>query len=106
MRVLGRVMQHSTNDRRQTKRPAAMKSRILAITMLAMCGAPAPAFAQAHVLEGNILPMDYDGEGGRHYLMYGYYGDHMPDMPSHKKGMSRHVSRSKHHAAPREANGH
>jgi hypothetical protein len=80
-----------------------MKLRILAIVMLATCGAPAMAFAQAHVLEGNTLPMDYDGKGGRHYRMYGYYGDYTPDMPRGKKG--RLVSRSRHHAAP-HATGH
>jgi hypothetical protein len=80
-----------------------MKSRILAIIMLAICGAPTPAFAQAHVLEGNTLPMDYDGGGGRHYRMYGYYGDYDPAMPSGTKGRPRQVSRSKHHTASRHA---
>jgi hypothetical protein len=83
-----------------------MKLRIFVIVMLATCGAPVPAFAQGHVLEGNILPMDYDGEGGRHYRVYGYYGDYTPDMPSDKKGRARLVSRSRHRAAAPAAGRH
>jgi len=98
MRVLGRVTKQ--------KEAAAMKLRILAFVVLATWGAPATAFAQAHVLEGNTLPMDYDGEGGRHYRMYGYYGDYDPARPSDTKGKPRHGSRSGHHTAPRQAGGH
>jgi hypothetical protein len=32
------------------------------------------AFAQTHELYGPVLPMIYDGQGGRHYCLYGYDG--------------------------------
>ena len=40
------------------------------------------AFAQTREIFGPVLPMIYDGQGGRHYCLYGYDGPFDPPMPS------------------------
>jgi hypothetical protein len=39
------------------------------------------AFAQTREVFGPVLPMIYDGQGGRHYCLYGYDGPFDPPMP-------------------------
>jgi hypothetical protein len=78
--------------------------RVRVFALLAMCNATTPVFGQAHVLEGNVLPMEYDGEGGRHYLMYGYYGPHDPPMP-HESKMKPRIERSPVHRVVRRHRG-
>jgi hypothetical protein len=38
------------------------------------------AFAQTREIFGPVLPMIYDGQGGRHYCLYGYDGPFDPPM--------------------------
>jgi hypothetical protein len=39
------------------------------------------AFAQTREVFGPVLPMIYDGQGGRHYCLNGYDGPFDPPMP-------------------------
>ena len=43
------------------------------------------AFAQTREIFGPVLPMIYDGQGGRHYCLYGYDGPFDPPMASRGK---------------------
>jgi hypothetical protein len=55
-------------------------------TALAFCIAAAalcPAsmtFAQTYEAFGPVLPMVFDGQGGRHFCLYGYYGPFEPPI--------------------------
>ena len=40
------------------------------------------AFAQTREIFGPVLPMIYDGQGGRHYCLNGYDGPFDPPMAS------------------------
>lgn len=40
------------------------------------------AFAQTREAFGPVLPMIYDGQGGRHYCLYGYDGPFDPPIAS------------------------
>jgi hypothetical protein len=52
----------------------------LSIAIAALSSA-SMAFAQTREIFGPILPMIYDGQGGRHYCLYGYDGPFDPPMP-------------------------
>ena len=55
-----------------------------ALALLAAIAALSPAsmaFAQTREVFGPVLPMIYDGQGGRHYCLYGYDGPFDPPMP-------------------------
>ena len=57
-----------------------MRSRI---TIRPMSLSPASVtFAQTVELFGPVLPMIYDGQGGRHYCLYGYEGPFDPSIAS------------------------
>ena len=54
-------------------------------TALAFCIAaavlcPTMPFAQTREAFGPVLPMVFDGQGGRHYCLYGYYGPFDPPI--------------------------
>ena len=52
----------------------------LSIAIAALSSA-SMAFAQTREIFGPVLPMIYDGQGGRHYCLYGYDGPFDPPMP-------------------------
>lgn len=57
------------------KRPTlALSIAIAALSTASM------AFAQTRELFGPVLPMIYDGQGGRHYCLYGYDGPFDPPI--------------------------
>ena len=41
---------------------------------------PSMAFDQSREIFGPVLPMVYDGQGGRHYCLYGYHGPFDPSI--------------------------
>ena len=47
---------------------------------VAALGSASPAFAQSRDALGPVLPMVFDGQGGRHYCLYGYYGPFDPPI--------------------------
>ena len=49
------------------------------MTVAMMCPA-STAFAQTRETFGPVLPMVFDGQGGRHYCLYGYYGPFDPSI--------------------------
>jgi len=50
-------------------------------------------FAQARVWEGGVMPMDFDGNGKRHYHVYGYYGPLEPPIASEAQAsVNTHLS--------------
>ena len=49
------------------------------MTVTMMCPA-SPAFAQSRDAFGPVLPMVFDGQGGRHYCLYGYHGPFDPPI--------------------------
>ena len=49
------------------------------MTVAMMCPA-STAFAQTREAFGPVLPMVFDGQGGRHYCLYGYYGPFDPSI--------------------------
>ena len=54
-------------------------------TALAFCIAaavlyPTMPFAQTREAFGPVLPMVFDGQGGRHYCLYGYHGPFDPPI--------------------------
>jgi hypothetical protein len=57
------------------------KPKILAIAVLTMLSMTSPVLAQALVLEGSLLPVYYNAQGGRHYHTFGYYGPLLPSLP-------------------------
>jgi len=54
------------------------KSIIGLCMAVAMVCLASMAFAQSREIFGPVLPMVYDGQGGRHYCLYGYYGPFDP----------------------------
>jgi hypothetical protein len=55
----------------------------LALLIVFAALSPAPvAFAQTREIFGPVLPMIYDGQGERHYCLYGYDGPLDPPMAS------------------------
>ena len=60
-----------------------IKSSTLALSIAIAALSPAPmAFAQAFEVFGPVMPMIYDGQGGRHYCLYGYDGPFDPPIAS------------------------
>jgi hypothetical protein len=59
-----------------------IKSSALAFSIAIAALTPATALAQSRELFGPVLPMIYDGQGGRHYCLYGYDGPFDPLMAS------------------------
>ena len=53
----------------------------LSIAIAALSSA-SMALAQTREIFGPVLPMIYDGQGGRHYCLYGYDGPFDPPMAS------------------------
>jgi hypothetical protein len=49
------------------------------IAFAALCPA-STAFGQTREAFGPVLPMVFDGQGGRHYCLYGYYGPFDPSI--------------------------
>jgi hypothetical protein len=68
------------------------------IAVAASCPA-ATAFAQTTEPFGPVLPMIYDGQGGRHYCLYGYDGPFDPPIAS--RGDNTIVCRSGLSVTPR-----
>ena len=59
-----------------------IKRSTLALSIaIAALPAASIAFAQTREVFGPVLPMIYDGQGGRHYCLYGYDGPFDPPMP-------------------------
>ncbi|SRR6266851_3463761 len=55
----------------------------LALFIVITTSTPASmAFAQTREVFGPVLPMIYDGQGGRHYCLYGYDGPLDPPIAS------------------------
>jgi hypothetical protein len=54
----------------------------LALLIIATLSPASMAFAQTVEVFGPVLPMIYDGQGGRHYCLYGYDGPFDPPMAS------------------------
>jgi len=52
---------------------------VLSIGLAASCAASV-AFGQTRDAFGPVLPMVFDGQGGRHYCLYGYYGPFDPSI--------------------------
>ena len=59
-----------------------IKSSALAFSFAIAALTPATALAQSRELFGPVLPMVYDGQGGRHYCLYGYDAPFDPPMAS------------------------
>jgi len=60
-----------------------MNKRIVvaAVGVTALLSTASPVFAQAkQEIYGPVLPMEYDGEGGRHWMEYGYSGPWLPPL--------------------------
>ena len=51
----------------------------LCIALAASCAA-STALGQTREAFGPVLPMVFDGQGGRHYCLYGYYGPFDPSI--------------------------
>ena len=51
------------------------------------------AFAQTREMFGPVLPMIYDGQGGRHYCLYGYDGPFDPPMESPRRRQDHCLSK-------------
>jgi len=49
------------------------------IAVVASCSI-SMAFAQTREAFGPVLPMVFDGQGGRHYCLYGYHGPFDPPI--------------------------
>jgi hypothetical protein len=74
--------------------PLALLIAIAALSPASM------AFAQTREAFGPVLPMIYDGQGGRHYCLYGYDGPFDPPMASRGNGETT-VCRSEHALSPK-----
>ena len=60
-----------------------IKRPTLALSIAIAALSPASVtFAQTVELFGPVLPMVYDGQGGRHYCLYGYEGPFDPSIAS------------------------
>ena len=60
-----------------------IKSSTLALSIAIAALSPASmTLAQTREIFGPVLPMIYDGQGGRHYCLYGYDGPFDPPMAS------------------------
>ena len=60
-----------------------IKRPTLALSIAIAALSPASVtFAQTVELFGPVLPMIYDGQGGRHYCLYGYEGPFDPSIAS------------------------
>ena len=82
-----------------------IKSSTLALSIAIAALSPASmAFAQTREIFGPVLPMIYDGQGGRHYCLYGYDGPVDPPMPPGSADNSI-VCRSEHSLTPRVKGG-
>ena len=58
-----------------------IKSSTLALSIAIAALSPASmTLAQTREIFGPVLPMIYDGQGGRHYCLYGYDGPFDPPM--------------------------
>ena len=60
-----------------------IKSSTLAFLIAIAALTPVTVSAQTRELFGPVLPMIYDGQGGRHYCLYGYDRPFDPPMASH-----------------------
>jgi hypothetical protein len=59
-----------------------IKRSTLALSIAIAALSPASmTLAQTREVFGPVLPMIYDGHGGRHYCLYGYDGPFDPPMP-------------------------
>jgi hypothetical protein len=59
-----------------------IKRSTLALLTIATLSPASMAFAQdMPEAFGPVMPMIYDGQGGRHYCLYGYYGPFAPPLP-------------------------
>jgi hypothetical protein len=58
------------------------KSKFAAVVAIVVASGSSPAFAQTLEFFGPSLPMQFDGEGARHFYVYGYYGPFAPPMSS------------------------
>src|SRR5262249_4550239 len=56
------------------------RSTLALCTTVAIVCPASTAFAQSREIFGPVLPMVYDGQGGRHYCLYGYYGPFDPPI--------------------------
>ena len=54
------------------------RSTLALFIAIAALSAASIAFAQTREAFGPVLPMIYDGQGGRHYCLYGYDGPFDP----------------------------
>jgi hypothetical protein len=58
------------------------RSTLALLIAIAALSPASMAFAQTREIFGPVLPMIYDGQGGRHYCLYGYDGPFDPPMES------------------------
>jgi hypothetical protein len=56
------------------------RSTLALLVAIAALSPASMAFAQTREVFGPVLPMIYDGQGGRHYCLYGYYGPFDPQI--------------------------
>ena len=61
------------------------RSTIAFSIAVAAWGRVSPAFAQSRDAFGPVLPMIFDGQGGRHYCVHGYYGPFDPPIAPQKE---------------------
>jgi hypothetical protein len=60
-----------------------IRRSILALCIgVAALSTASPALAQSQDAFGPVLPMTYDGQGGRHFCTYGYHGPFAPPISS------------------------
>ena len=57
------------------------KSTLALLVAIAALSPASMVFAQTREVFGPVLPMIYDGQGGRHYCLHGYDGPFDPPMP-------------------------
>ena len=83
-----------------------IKRSTLALSIaIATLSTASMAFAQTRELFGPVLPMIYDGQGGRHYCLYGYDGPFDPPMAP-RSDDNIIVCRSGPSLTPRSQDGH
>jgi hypothetical protein len=58
------------------------RSTLALLVAIAALSPASIAFAQTREVFGPVLPMIYDGQGGRHYCLYGYDGPFDPPIAS------------------------
>ena len=79
-------------------RQFGLTALLASAALMAFVSAP---FAQSRSWQGGVMPMDFDGNGERHYHVYGYYGPLVPPIASEDQtSVNAHLAseRSNHHA--------